>query len=126
MSLAMNAKKIDDAYDKMMKNMNKNQKSKKLDKKKIDDELDKMIKHVKKNEKKLDKETKKIDDKYAKLMKDFKKDLTNENESDAAYKKLWKEHAKEFYKGDKPSKKTGFKRDLELERKIFDYMRVKD
>ena len=78
MRWAMDAKKIDDAYDKMMKNMNKNQKSKELDKKKIDDELDKMIKHVKKNEKKLDKETKKIDDKYAKLMKDFKKDLTNE------------------------------------------------
>lgn len=99
--LPMESKKINDAYTKLMKNVNKKPASKKFAM-----------------------ESKKIDDAYDKLMKDLKKDLTKKKKSDEAYKRLSKEHAKEFYKDNEPSKKTKFKRDVELERKIFNYMRT--
>ena len=72
---------------------------------------------TKKNSKKIDVALKNIKDYDKNIIKDQRK-------IDDAYKELSKEHAKKIYKDDKPSKKAEFKRDIELEKKIFEYLRT--
>ena len=72
---------------------------------------------TKKNSKKIDVALKNIKDYDKNIIKDQRK-------IDDAYKELSKEHAKKIYKDDKSSKKAEFKRDIELEKKIFEYLRT--